>query len=83
MSPIEALEQTMLATVISDRNRRCPEPGGLVKRMNTKVREALSKLTSDDLSKMRFNPAYVMGYEYTAKAHITELKRAFDQQLPN
>lgn len=83
MSPTEALERTLLATVIGDWNRRCPEPGGIVKRMSTETREALAQLTSDELAQMRFEPAFVMGQSYTAQAHISELKRAFDRQVPS
>jgi hypothetical protein len=53
--PIEALDATISRGLVD--SMRLP-PGGVVQRMSTATREALSRLTSDALANMRV-PEYI------------------------
>lgn len=55
MDPAEALDHAVtIGLLIATR----PGPGGVVQRMSRETREALSRLTSDQLTKVRV-PEYV------------------------
>ena len=50
MSPIDALSEAVLGAIVSSRAMR---PGVVVEHLPRETREALQKLTSDDLASMR------------------------------
>lgn len=52
MTPSEALFHTMSSHWMLDSKRRWPKPGQLVELMRPEVREALSRLTSEEASEM-------------------------------
>ncbi len=52
MTPSEALFYTMSGHWMLDSLRRWPGPGQLVARMGPEIREALSRLTSDEAQEM-------------------------------
>jgi hypothetical protein len=53
LRPLDALEETIYRSIFFHRKPGYNRPGALVERMGSEVREALSKLTSDDTLKVR------------------------------
>lgn len=55
MKPLEAFEYAIEMITWIDGYRRDKRPGSVIERMSVDAREALSKLTSDELSKYRLD----------------------------
>ena len=53
MKPIEALRYALAYPLIMCNKAAIRGPGKVIERLGKEIREALSKLTSDDLAKMR------------------------------
>jgi len=61
MSPVEALQSTIGMAMMQNRRPGWDSPGGVVSRMGASTREALQKLTSEDLASIRVEPWEITG----------------------
>ena len=81
MKPAEALHQAMLFGYMHYHHRKgWAKPGGVVSRMHGEAREALGRLTSDDLAQMRVEPWELCDEAWSRQQEIRKLLSAFDQR---
>lgn len=79
MRPLEALEVTIYRSIFYHRKPGYNRPGAMVQRMGADVREALSKLTSDDAMKVRTD---LLGDEaWVRRQEMSRLLKEFDKTL--
>jgi len=97
LSPAEALISTLGDIHFYESKRRWPKPGGLVERMPVPIREALSRLTAEDLATLRYVEAMecfrkdnlrkkgqldqLLAAQRRETARSKEIKLQFDRQL--
>jgi len=80
MRPLEALEETIYRSMFYHRKPGYNVPGAMVQRMGAEVREALSKLTSDDTMKIRTD--LLDGDEgWYLRQELFKLLTTFDRKL--
>ena len=84
MKPLEALDSAISYGLRHHQfNRRGvygKTPGAVIGRMGDEAREALSKLTSDELAGVRIEKDEVGSDDYFADLEVRKLKIAFDQK---
>jgi len=82
MRPLIALEHAVTASLVSNRyNKRgkyAKTPGAVIQNMGQEAREALSRLTSDELVAIRIDPNELGDDAYFADQEVRKLKIAFD-----
>jgi len=80
MKPLEALQHTIGLSFIANRFKHGPGrlPGAVVQSAGDETRDALSKLTSDELGTLRIEPYEIGDDAYFADLAIRKLKLSFD-----
>lgn len=77
--PLEALEETINLSFFYRGKRGYEIPGRMVERMGSEVREALSKLTSDDTLKVRVD--FLWDENYGRRQELSKLLMKFDRKM--
>lgn len=79
MRPLEALMSTIETAIVFQRNRTRREPGAIVARMSPEHREALQRLTSDDVQRLRMDLFWDDRHEQrqAASAELMKIDRTF------
>ena len=70
----------MLGCMHFGKLRGWDKPGAVINRMSGEPREALRRLTSDDLARMRVEPWELCDETWARKQEISKLLAAFDQR---
>jgi hypothetical protein len=81
MTPTEALQTTLMYPFMTCNKRALEKPGAVVARMGKEIKEALSRLTSDELAKVRVEWWELQDEFYARGEHFRQLKKAFDQKV--
>jgi len=81
MRPTEALQIVTGCHYFGCNKRAFEKPGAVVKKMGPKVREALSRLTSDELAKVRVEWWELQDENYAREEDFRQLKSAFDRKI--
>lgn len=82
MTPMNAMMLTIGSwyCYTSDSHRRWPKPGAVIEKMPPDVREALQRLTPEDLNKIRVDKLE-LDSRTTDLHYMSRLCRAFDRKL--
>lgn len=81
MSPVEALGWAILYPFVVCNKRGLDKPGGVINRLGSECREALKRLTSDQLAKVRVEWWELEDEDHVQRQRFRDLKLAFDQRL--
>jgi len=81
MTPVEALKAAILFPLATCNRRGLDKPGGVINRLGGKCREALKRLTSDELAKARVEWWELEDEEHGHREYVRKLKRDFDRRL--
>ena len=82
MRPTDALVQAMAFGCMQHGTRGSwAKPGAVIERMRGEPREALKRLTSDDLAGMRVEPWELCDETWTREQEIRKLLSDFDRKL--
>lgn len=84
MTPAYALGQAIAfgcSCVYTHKRSELKQPGAIVSKMRGEAREALGRLTSDDLAQIRIEPWELQGDEWGRQQTILKLLQDFDHQI--
>lgn len=79
MRPLEALEETINRSFFYHRKPGYQIPGRMVERMGEEVREALSRLTSDDTMKVRVD--FLWDENHCRRQEASEFLMGVDRKM--
>lgn len=80
VKPTEVLEQAIGTGVLMHRREGWAKPGAVIEHMSDERREALQKLTSEELSKVRLESWEIMGQRWEDQRNLSKRKLDFDRK---